>query len=542
LSRQAVSNLTWIWNPAGPAAGAYYPGPYWVDWIGLNCGSLNGSFDTFYGNFSADTFQKPVMLLDLALSGPATATALIGSAKNHKAVRGILFTGTERLPDPAVLETLRKQPFSNRAFISSPFGFLKSDAPGRSGCISGERGNFRFTESDFYIRGIAYNPGHDWRDGNIPLTRRQLEKDFTLIRQMGANTIRRYGSSIYDRNVLNLAQEHGLKVLFGFFFDPAVDYYRDSAKIEAYISEVESSVKHYRGHPAVLGWVLGNETWGQLKKKFGKPYLVKVRQHYVKMIELLAQRIHRLDPSHPVLTGMEHIGHQLPGELWAFRTGAPSVDIIAINSYYRQNVSRMEELIAKLDPSRPYIVSEFGPKGYWEAELNTVSNGLLAEETETEKSEWYREQWEEYVLKHKGSNLGGVAYCWRDRLEGSLTWFGLMDHKGRLKPSYFSLKQCWTGDHTPQPAVTRIQHPHEIVPGREYDFTAVSAPESGDLRYEWSLYRNDYLEEINNIRLQDESSHVKVTIPEAPGRYRLYLHASAPDGKVFTCSVAMEVK
>ena len=26
----------------------------------------------------------------------------------------------------------------------------------------------------FYVRGVAYNPAHDWRDGHRPLTRREL--------------------------------------------------------------------------------------------------------------------------------------------------------------------------------------------------------------------------------------------------------------------------------------------------------------------------------------------------------------------------------
>jgi exo-beta-1,3-glucanase (GH17 family) len=81
---------------------------------------------------------------------------------------------------------------------------------------------------------MCYNPGHDWRDGFYPLTRKQLERDFQYIKQMGANTIRRYEPGIYDRNILNVAEEQGLNVMYGFWFDPAVDYYKDKDAVREY--------------------------------------------------------------------------------------------------------------------------------------------------------------------------------------------------------------------------------------------------------------------------------------------------------------------
>ena len=55
---------------------------------------------------------------------------------------------------------------------------------------------------------------HDWQDGNIPLTKNFLKNDFDRIKEMGANTIRRYNKSVYDKNIFDAANHHNLKVIY----------------------------------------------------------------------------------------------------------------------------------------------------------------------------------------------------------------------------------------------------------------------------------------------------------------------------------------
>ncbi len=326
-----------------------------------------------------------------------------------------------------------------------------------------------------------------------------------------------------------------------------MDYYRDTLRVAEYIKNVEEKVLEFKNYPAVLGWSLGNESWGLLKNTYSKPYFTKVRQHYVKLVELLAERIHKLDPTRPVFSSVEQVEHQLPGELVAFHDGAPSIDVIGINSYYKEHVTKLHSVAFQFDSIRPYLVTEFGPNGYWDSLHNKLSNGLLIEDTETEKTAWYKEQWTKYIYGKQGYTIGGFAFSWYDKMEGSYTWFGLTDYKGRLKPSYYALKEVWTNKKEKTLPQFAIRIPEAIVPGKEYKFQAISSSSSAaakkdKLNYEWILLKDENFEWIDNIEPFEDGSYVNIKIPEEISNYRLYLYVSDQKGNVTTASIPIQVK
>jgi len=70
---------------------------------------------------------------------------------------------------------------------------------------------FRLGEKKFYPKGVAYGPFAANAAGEPFATREQTLRDFALIGQLGANTLRVY--HVPPHWFLDLAQEHGLKVL-----------------------------------------------------------------------------------------------------------------------------------------------------------------------------------------------------------------------------------------------------------------------------------------------------------------------------------------
>lgn len=572
-----ISNVSWVWNPKSASSTNYYPGPQFVDWIGVSCLNYgegkndndNYSFSELYLPFrnKLGVFQKPVIITELGTTAGNGQQEWFSDAfknireKYHEIHSLVFFNGQkETLRDNKVYTTafglknneliadLKKNldvsPFNKNVFTVSEQQ-NNSIREYHSPFVSGGPGNYKLIihGKPFYIKGVAYNTAHDWRDGNMPLTRRQVEKDMEDIRAMGANTIRRYDHGIYDRNILNIAEEYGLNVLYGFWFDPKIDYYRDSAKVQEYISEVMEKVLEYKDHSSVLAWSLGNETWGLLKHNYAKPYLTKVRQGYIQMIEQLAERIHAIDPERPVFSCLEHEEYQLPGELAAFHDAAPSLDVIGINSYYKEQISKLNHVFYQFDSLRPYVVSEFGPRGYWDPHYNRTSRQLLVEDNETEKAQWYEQQWNNYVDAYKGYNIGGIAYCWHDRMEGSNTWFGITDYRGRKKLSYYALKKVWTGKSTDAlMPLFSIHVPKNIKPGTAYLFSASpSSPSNRKLSYEWSLHKDDYLKKVNSIVHTENDAEVLVKIPGIKSNYRLYLYVSDDSGNVSTVSVPIKV-
>lgn len=580
-----ISNLTWVWSPKYASSSNYYPGSFFVDWVGVSCLNYGksskdkkwSSFSDLYTKYqnSIITFQKPVMITELGSSTGSDQGLWLNDAcadikKKYPEIKSIVIYDCKKvniLKDSLSTNTIiniadfsfqksdvfsslktsfKADPFQNKPLIKSDFDFLSTKHKVyKSDFVTGTPGKFQLmiNHQPYYIQGVAYNTAHDWRDGETPLTRRQLVKDFEKIKAMGANCIRRYDNGVFDKNVLNIAEEHKLQVLFGFWFDPEVDYYRDTLKVAEYIKNVEKRVLEFKDYPAVLAWSLGNETWGLLKNKYSKPYLTKVRQHYVKLIELLATRIHKLDPSRPVFSSMEHVDHQLPGELVAFHDGAPSLDVIGINSYYREQISNLNSVTYQFDSLRPYLVSEFGPNGYWDPLKNKMANGLLIEDTETEKTEWYNEQWNKYIIDKKGYNIGGFAFCWYDRMEGSYSWFGLTDYKGRLKPSYYALKDAWTNQKSELLPQFVISGPETFVPEGEYRFRAISSVKNNkELNYEWFFLNDETFKHVENVEPSEDGRFVDIEMPKENSNYRIYLYVSDQNGNVTTASLPIQIK
>jgi cellulose synthase (UDP-forming) len=562
FSKRGISNVTWLWNPGSPDCASYYPGELFVDWIGVSCldkKTASLSFEDLYSEYNKKlkSLNKPVMVLEFGARKESNQLFWFTSAirdiqSKFPEIKSMVFYFKNKysLSDPStyffIKHKLITAPFSEAPVLCNKRTYLTSKNENyTSRFIKGKPGSFSMLIGDepFYIQGVAYNTAHDWRDGNVPLTRKQLEKDFEKIKAMGANTIRRYDNGIYDNNILSIAEEYDLKVLYGFWFDPEVDYYKDSAKVNSYIEEVEKKVRNYKEFKSVLAWCIGNETWGLLKHSYSKPYLVMVREHYLRMIEQMAQKIHDIDPTRPVISCLEHASSELPGELTAYRDETPSLDVLGVNSYYKEQISELDKTFRQFDSLRPYFVSEFGPTGYCNQNYNHTENGFLREESDSEKASWYATQWKKYISANKKNNVGGIAYCWQDRMEGSFTWFGISDFEGRLKPSYYALRETWTNKYTPTLPVFKIITPPGFKPGAKQSFYAVTTEQIKEkISFKWLLMKDEYLKKIGAIKSTNKENTIQIEMPEDEGSYRLYLFVYDTMGNITTSSIPINIK
>jgi hypothetical protein len=161
------------------------------------------------------------------------------------------------------------------------------------------------------------------------------------------------------------------------------------------------------------------------------------------------------------------------------------------------------------------------------------------------KAVMYYTQWKKYIKAHKGQNIGGIVYSWRDRLEGSVTWFGVTDFDGNIKPSYYSLQWAWTGfKDTHKLHDAFIAGPGvELKPGQVYEFKAVSENNLHKaLKFEWSMCRDEFIYYKGELEPSSDGHRVRVRIPEEPSNYRLYLKIKNDDGNVVSASVPVRVK
>ena len=579
-----VTNVAWVWTPWSTAGiEKYYPGDACVDWVGITClnyGSAahDGQWRSFEEIYAPNrrallALNKPVMLAEFGSTnygGQANEWLLHALHAIHTRYTEIkscvffnsaedknLVTSWRPPGSTGTIDWTVQNPGQLAAALASfdrpPVEVADAPMPANPGpnavtaipaLLKGRPGAFTLQVDDkpFYIKGIAYNTGQDWRNSNHPLTIKQLQEDFMAIKETGCNTIRRYQPSIYDRNILKTAQSYQLKVIYGFAFDPQVDYYRDSARVKEYIAQVSKKVRQYQHAPAILAWCPGDQTGDALTGYFAPPYIGLVRNAYLQMIERMAQSIHRIDPTRPVMTALAD-SRQLPLELQACRRWAPSVDIIGINAYYEEALDSIQRLMHTNDSTRPWLFSAFGPKGYWDSRYTAQPN-LPEEDNDGQKAALYARGWNEGILPGKGYNLGGIAFCWQDRFSGSATWFGMTDFRGRRKAAYYALQKAWTrveagiarrgfseGGHR----LFLVGPAYALAPGEPYAYTAVYY-DSSFKKIEWHLYREDYINEIS-FTPSNKANKVWVKLPSQNGQYRLYAYLYDDKGNVVTASI-----
>jgi O-antigen biosynthesis protein len=124
----------------------------------------------------------------------------------------------------------------------------------------------------FYVRGVTYGTFAKTDLGLFPRWERAKE-DFAAMSAVGINTVRTY--TVPEPGLLNLAEEAGLKLLIGVwwddprYLDPSDQESWKRMSAEAQIA-VEEAVGSYAGHPAVLGFILGNEIPGPVVRWHGR--------------------------------------------------------------------------------------------------------------------------------------------------------------------------------------------------------------------------------------------------------------------------------
>jgi len=121
-----------------------------------------------------------------------------------------------------------------------------SNNPGRSVPITTNQRQIQVGDNPIHIKGVAWSPipigsgpGNYFAD--------TVEEDAALMAQAGINVVRTYGP-ILDTAVLDTLWEHNIFVMMTVFYG-----YSDS------VESALSNVCAIKDHPAVMGWVVGNE-------------------------------------------------------------------------------------------------------------------------------------------------------------------------------------------------------------------------------------------------------------------------------------------
>ena len=355
----------------------------------------------------------------------------------------------------------------------------------------------------------------------------------------GGNSIRTWSTNGLDK-ILDEAHSLDLTVSAGIWLESECSWfsYKNPEHCAKQAERVKKEVMAYKDHPALLAWGIGNESEGD-----------GTDTEYWQQLDRLAILVKETDPNHPTFTAVAGLN---PAKNVALNKHTPNLDFLGINTYGA--VFGLRKHLEKVGWTRPWILTEWGPRGFWESKKTPY--GAPLEQTSAEKAEMMRTAYQK-VLTPDGGCLGNYAFVWGWKFEATATWFGLYTHEGDTTASVDVLEETWTGKVPTNraPAVKPISSlpTAAVAPGNVFRAeTSASDPDQDSLTWHWAVLpelqghhhnTSDKLPKIIEGAIDDPSKPgVSVTAPAKPGVYRLYVWVKDGKGHAATANQPFEVR
>lgn len=295
---------------------------------------------------------------------------------------------------------------------------------------SGEKvrpsGKFFYLNDDkFVLKGVTYGPFAPSAEGAPFPERRKVELDFSLISELGANTLRTFTPP--PKWLLDRAAVYGLRVIAGIPWAQHIAFL-DSRRTQAEIRKtIAQSASAGRGHAAVFAYLVGNEISPEIVRWYGAK---RVRNFLRELVDVAKTADPHALVSYANFPSTEYLETEF-------------TDFLAFNVYlhreqdFRRYLSHLHNLAA----DRPLVLTEIG--------MDSIREGDQAQAEALSRQ--LRAGFEMGVA-------GTVIFSWTDDWhafsgpEGFAVddWaFGLVDRARRKKPSFWSVKNVYTDDLPP---------------------------------------------------------------------------------------------
>ncbi len=293
----------------------------------------------------------------------------------------------------------------------------------------------------YLIKAVGYSPmpigrhPSDWgapagssRSNNIYDDQAILTRDFTLLKQMNANTIRiwkgnnttasngRYPNKITTRT-LDMALQNNIRVIAGFYVDPLsfnANNTISSTQRADLIARFTSYVNAFKNHQAILFWAIGNENNYQSNGMSA----AQLSAWYA-LVNDMAKAAHTAEGAafHPVAVVNGEIGTIGASAYGSTDAKLPYLDIWGANIYRGVSFGTLfSEYSAK--SRKPLWISEFGIDAW--AGTNP-GNFDLGREDENTQSLWDGLLWDEIARQSTGV-LGGSLMEYSDEWWKPYEW------------------------------------------------------------------------------------------------------------------------
>jgi cellulose synthase/poly-beta-1,6-N-acetylglucosamine synthase-like glycosyltransferase len=521
-----ADNVIWIWNPwKSENVASFYPGEEYVDWIGVNIldyGPLNQDgkwheFDELFEPFHEELKNlptTPVMITEFGtLSKDQVQNQWFKNAfdsieKEFNEIKSVVFftskvdnnipkisNATQYLDWTISHNQVIKNSFSVKEvpdYVFNQLPILNSDMPNIKHRKMNELNN---------IKGINLKSAPDWRKDYHVLSRSILTSDFEKIKNLGINTIKFNGNSVYDYNILNISKEFNLNVSYGFWISADIDFVEDTIKTKELKQSILERIAKEKHNSHITSWNIQNDVKYNQKDFYLKPRLLYQNSAFIIWLKNLVKEIKKLDSTRPII-----------------------VDV-AVNSQSVQYSKLLMDNIKDID-ALGLVVKD-------DKYLKTFLTYLKQSEIDFVFSEIDAD-----VLINSDifeTNKSFFITSWQDQHESNKVFFnGITDIKRRFKADYFNLKNKLNASNLKVefPKIRILRPATLIYDNMRLDYYAMCYDEtfgwrSGDqtngLDFEWSLVKCDINGNYLAIRDIGKGPKLSLKIPENHELYRLLL-------------------
>jgi len=267
------------------------------------------------------------------------------------------------------------------------------------------RGKFIFADGKkLFVRGVTYGPFTPAPDGSLYHDRATVSADFAQIARLGANAVRTY--TVPPRWLLDVAAEHGLRVMVGFGWEQHITFLDESKRRKAIEAQVREGVRQCGRHPAILSYTIGNEIPSPIVRWYGPEKIER-------FLNRLYSAVKQEDPgslvSYVNYPTTEYL--KPPGDFVCFNVFLESEP--ALDAYLKR--------LHNLSGDRPLVLAEIG--------LDSIRNG---EDAQASALAW------QIRTAFAAGCAGAFTFSWTDEWHRGgaeiLDWgFGLTDRNRRPK-------------------------------------------------------------------------------------------------------------
>jgi len=360
--------------------------------------------------------------------------------------------------------------------------------------------------------------------------------------ECGGNTIMCWDTSKLE-NVFKEAARYNVAVIIGLDVPGAnTDFYNNKKDVEGFYNAYMVIVNRYKDNPCLLAWCLGNEM--TLPLSF-------IPKPFYKAYNRILDRIHNIDPNHPVSTSVLNI---TIGEIFTLKWRMPALDFYSMNIYNSVKIMKHNLERTKWLWDGPYMVGEWAPEGGWEAPMTAWKAPV--ENSSTTKAQLFYEFYTHYMPLKDPRFMGSLVFYWGHRQEYTRSWFSIFAENGNPNEIKETLNDCWKDTLTPHVSpkislmlIDSLGGKNNIIVSSGSKHHAIVEMQSSKLldtiQYKWEIHKENwfYGESPAEMGLFADSTlpHTDFRAPQKDGPYRVFITVSKSNGYFATANIPIYV-